>query len=837
MVLLQSYSFSENDFEQLKNFFDDITIKTFNDILKDINYYGYESTYTRYGNDYSDYEYQLIAGRMVYFILMKICPNIEIFLKNFQNRLKSNVYDSIERNKNVLEPLLNELELKMIKNVSWCSVGSWINTYLTRDRYGGNIIETPVQLLMRNGFGIFQDDEQKAIEYVSKACELSFCMASPVLFGAGLEGKNMASCFLLSAGDDTESIFDNLKKCAKISKKMGGVGMDISYIRHSAIGLDGRSKGLLPLLQVTDLIMKWFDQTGKRPGAATLSCQAHHIDMYDFIDCVKKTGDKHTTVDKLNVCIVFPNLFWKRWNADEEKGENSNWTMFCPAQTPGLNEAMGEEYDKLYEKYENDPTVEAKKTVNAKEFLLRVVSMQRQTGMPYIVHKDTVNYKCNQYNSTSERHNEIIKGPNLCLEIFERSNKEETGVCNLSQISLPYFVKDHYENEENIMNSYDFIKLGETARYLIRVLNKVIDFNCYPVESAKVSNERHRPVGLGVSGYSDALALMDLAYDDPKVNYINKVIFACIYFNALVESCRLSIEEGPYEYFQGSPISEGKFQFDLWKDEREELDRLGYLRKFLRPEEDDKPIPVDVFTGGKYPVISTPNSTYIISSWDVLRKVIIEVGVRNSMLIALMPSASTSRILENAETVEPHQSNLYTRIFVKDTFPIINRHCYRDLKENGLWNDYTVQFLLTENGSLRLLDRFIKDNLNDYPNFNGDYDKVKHLMNKYKTSFEISSKLVAIQNAQRGRYICQSQSSNIFMADPTTEQLETAHFVTWALGAKTGMYYLRQKPAGDMPKVSLLPEIKEWHSRVISELEMKRIENSTEQPTECVFCT
>ena len=797
MVLLQTYTFTENDKQAFEKLFKDITIISTDKIYESIEKYGYESAYTRFGNDASDYEYQVIGGRMVYYVLLKSFNSINEYLQKLEQRFVPKVYEHIKRNVSVLEPLIKELDEKLIMKYSWFGICSMVNTYLTRNKYEGEVLETPAILHMRCGFGIYQDDELAAIQYMKDACEMKFCMASPVLFNAGFKKANMASCFLLNAPDDLIPMFDTLRDAAVISKNKGGVGMDVSPIRHSAIGQDGMSKGVIPYLKLVDDTMSWIDQTGKRPGAATTSCQSHHIDLLDFIDCVQKTGDDTMRVKRLNTCIYFSNIFWQRWRDDKD------WTLFCPAKTPGLNDATGEEFEKLYVQYENDETITDKKVLKAGDILRRIVNVQRKTGMPYIVHKDAVNYKCNQYNPSSERHNESIKGPNLCLEIFERSNREETGVCNLGQLSLPYYVKGPYVKGEDIRKFIDFDALSQTTQSLIRSLNKVIDYNYYPIETARTSNNRHRPVGLGVSGYSDMLALLDLEYEDESVCFVNKVVFACIYFNSVLESCRLAIKDGPYEYFQGSPMSEGKFQFDMWKDEYKELEKLKHLNKRLRKEEDDNEIDVSVFS-----IEYEMANNKIITSWDDLRQVVKSCGVRNSLLVALMPSASTSRILENAETIEPHQTNLYTRIFAKDAYVVMNKYAYYDLKKHNVWNEYTSQFLMADNGSLQNFPEFLKKYSDKYSDFDmSKLPDVEKMVRKYKTAFEISQKEVFKQNADRARYICQSQSSNVYMNQPQDYKLEAFHFSTWARGLKTGMYYLRQAPSSDAPKVNVYPEI------------------------------
>lgn len=807
MVLIEKYKFTESDREELEELLDDITILKTEEIIDEIqSHNGYfDPVYTRYGNNYLDYEYQVIAGRLVYFVLLKHHDSVKTYLNNIKFRLIPEVYNHMENNIERLEPLVKKYEKLISKTYSYFGICSMINTYLARDKYEGNILETPVLLHLRCGFGIFQNDIEQAINYFEEACKFKFCMASPVLFNAGFKKANMASCFLLNAPDNLTGLVTTAGDAAIISKNKGGVGMDVSNIRHSEIGIDGMSKGVIPYLKIIDDFMNWIDQTGKRPGAATTSCQAHHIDIEDLIDCVKKTGDDNMRVKRLNVCIYFPNLFWKRWYNDED------WTLFCPAKVPGLNEAMGEEYDKLYEKYEADKTITHRKTIKARNLLQRIINVQRATGMPYMTHKDNVNYKCNQYNPKSDKHNEIIKGPNLCLEIFERSNSEETGVCNLGQLSLPYYVKRPYEKGLDIKEYINFEELSSTTRFMIRSLNRVIDHNYYPTEKGRTSNMRHRPVGLGVSGYSDMIARLNLRYEDEEVFYINKVVFACIYFNAVLESCLLAMKEGPYPYFKGSPLSEGKFQFDLWREETEIWKRTGYLNDRIRKEEDDEPIDPSVFMNTFPAIHDLKDNQYFVNSWDNLRNLVVEYGVRNSMLTALMPSASTSRILENAESIEPHQSNLYSRVFVKDTFVVTNKYAYYDLKNLNVWNAYTAQFISSNRGSLKNFDKFIEKFPEYYPNFdNNDFEELKLVISKYKTALEISQKAVFKQNSDRGRYICQSQSSNVFFNDPTTKQMEAFHYNTWASGLKTGMYYLRQLPLSAPEKLNVEVSISEF---------------------------
>lgn len=591
----------------------------------------------------------------------------------------------------------------------------------------GEIAERPQHMLMRVSLGIHKEDIESAIKTYHLMSEKWFTHATPTLFNAGTPKPQMSSCFLLTTKEDSiDGIYDTLKQCAKISQSAGGIGLAIHDIRATGSyirGTNGTSNGIVPMLRVFNDTARYVDQGGgKRKGSFAVYLEPWHADVFDFLDLKKNHGKEENRARDLFYALWTPDLFMKRVQ------ENGDWTLMCPNECPGLSEVWGEEFEKLYTKYEKEG--KGRKTIKAQELWFKVLESQIETGTPYMLYKDASNRKSNQQNLGT------IKSSNLCTEIIEYTSPDEVAVCNLASIALPKFVVD---------GKFDHDKLFEVTYQITLNLNRVIDHNYYPVPEARNSNMKHRPIGIGVQGLADAFILLRYAFDSEQARILNSEIHETIYYAAMTASKDLAKKEGPYETYKGSPVSKGVFQFDMW----------------------------NVKPGDRW-------------EWDVLKEEVKKHGVRNSLLLAPMPTASTSQILGNNECFEPYTSNIYTRRTLSGEFVVINKHLLRDLVKLGLWNEEMKNELIAANGSIQQIEE-IPDNL-------------KLL---YRTAWELSQKAILEMAADRGAYICQSQSLNVFMENANFSKLTSMHFYGWKQGLKTGMYYLRTKAAQDAIKFTV----------------------------------
>lgn len=591
----------------------------------------------------------------------------------------------------------------------------------------GKIVERPQHLFMRVALGIHKHDIEAAIETYNLMSEKWFIHATPTLFNAGTPKPQMSSCFLLSMKDDSISgIYDTLKDCAMISQSAGGIGLNIHNIRSTGSyikGTNGTSNGIIPMLRVFNDTARYVDQGGgKRKGAFSVYLEPWHADVFEFLELRKNHGKEEMRARDLFLALWTPDLFMKRVEAD------ANWSLFSPNEAQNLHTTHGEEFENLYEKYEAEGR--AVRTFPARELWNAILEAQIETGVPYMLYKDAANTKSNQKNLGT------IRCSNLCTEIIEYSDEKETAVCNLASLSLPRFVEG---------KKFNFEKLVEVTKIVTRNLNKVIDGNYYPIPETKTSNFRHRPIGLGVQGLADVFMMLGLPFESDMAKLLNKNIFETIYFAAMTSSMEIAKKEGAYETFKGSPLSEGKFQFDLWN--------------------------------------VAPSDRY---DWEGLRKEVMEYGVRNSLLLAPMPTASTSQILGNNECFEPFTSNIYNRRVLSGEFAVVNKHLLKELVGLGLWNDNMKQRIIAANGSVQNIDEIPAD-----------------LKEIYKTVWEIKQRNVIDMAADRGAFICQSQSLNLFVEQPNFAKLSSMHFYTWKKGLKTGMYYLRTKAAADAIKFTV----------------------------------
>ncbi len=631
-------------------------------------------------------------------------------------------------------------------------------------RADGKVVERPQHMLMRAAVGIHGNDIASAIETYNLMSEKWFIHATPTLFNAGTPKPQLSSCFLLSMTDDSISgIFETLTRCAKISQSAGGIGLSIHNVRAQGSyikGTGGTSNGIIPMLKVYNDTARYVDQGGgKRKGAFAIYLEPWHADIYDFLELKKNHGKEEMRARDLFYAMWISDLFMKRVK------EDGIWSLFCPNEAPGLAEVYGDEFETLYESYEAQGL--ARTQVKAQELWFSILDSQIETGTPYLLYKDAANKKSNQKNLGT------IKSSNLCTEIMEYTSPDEVAVCNLASIALPRFV-------DSKSKSFDFEKLHEISRVVTKNLNKVIDINYYPVPEARNSNMRHRPIGIGVQGLADAFMMMRLPFDSDEAVQLNKDIFETIYHAALTESCNLAEKEGAYSTFKGSPASEGILQFDMW----------GVI----------------------------PSKRY---DWAGLKERIKKVGIRNSLLLAPMPTASTSQILGNNECFEPYTSNLYTRRTLSGEFIVVNKHLLQDLVERGLWSEDLKQMLMASNGSIQ--------------NIQGMPQELKDL---YKTAYEISQKVIINMAADRGAFICQSQSLNLFVENANYGKLSSMHFYSWEKGLKTGMYYLRSKAAVDPIKFTLNQEHQRIQSKTMSpSIEQEVIDVQVEPILEGMVCS
>ncbi len=641
-------------------------------------------------------------------------------------------------------------------------------------RMSNRVVERPQHMLMRAAVGIHGSDIESAIETYNLMSEKWFIHATPTLFNAGTPKPQLSSCFLLSMTDDSISgIFETLSRCARISQSAGGIGLSIHNIRAKGSyikGTGGTSNGIIPMLRVFNDTARYVDQGGgKRKGAFAIYLEPWHADVLDFLELKKNHGKEEMRARDLFYAMWIPDLFMERVK------HNADWALFCPNECPGLYDSYGGEFEKLYHEYE--AAGKARKVIKAQDLWFAILESQIETGTPYILYKDAANKKSNQKNLGT------IRSSNLCTEIMEYTSKDEVAVCNLASIALNKFVRT--EDQQ-----YDFERLYDITRVVTRNLNKVIDINYYPIPEARNSNLRHRPIGIGVQGLADAFIMMRHPFDSPEARKLNKDIFETIYFAALTESCALAEQHGAYASYEGSPASQGELQFDLW----------------------------GVKPGDRH-------------DWEGLKARIRKFGLRNSLLVAPMPTASTSQILGNNECFEPYTSNIYTRRTLSGEYIVVNKHLLNDLIGLGLWNEEMKEKLMASNGSVQ--------HIGDLP------QSIKEL---YKTAWEISQRVIIDMSADRGAFICQSQSLNLFVENASFSKLTSMHFHAWQKGLKTGMYYLRSKAAVDPIKFTLgekhqqkfvVKEADNARTTAVNEVELEEMQEikacSLDDPN-CLMC-
>jgi ribonucleoside-diphosphate reductase alpha chain len=609
--------------------------------------------------------------------------------------------------------------------------------YLLKDT-SGRVLERPQHMWMRVSLALWPRDLDRAFETYDLMSQKYFTHATPTLFNAGTKHSQLSSCFLLAMSDDSISgIYKTLSDCAKISKYAGGIGLHCHNIRAKGSiirGTNGTSNGLVPMLRVFNNTARYVDQGGgRRNGSFAMYLEPWHADVEDFLRLKLNSGSEEERARDLFYALWMSDLFMKRVEEDED------WTLFCPAEAPGLADTYGEEFEALYTRYERDGR--GRKTIKAQKLWFQILDTQMETGTPYLLYKDPANAKSNQKNLGT------IKSSNLCTEVIQYSDSKETAVCNLASIGLPAFV-------DQASGTFNFVKLREVTATVIRNLNRVIDINYYPTPETERSNMRHRPVGLGIQGLADVFAMLRLPWDSEGAIDLNQRIFEHMYFGAVEESMRIAHfdSNGSYETFKGSPASKGILQPDLW---------------------------------GVTPLTETDGTL----GWKVLRENVQKYGMRNSLLLAPMPTASTSQILGYNECFEPFTSNIYTRRTLAGEFIVVNKYLLKDLVERGLWNEDLKQMIIARNGSVQGIPGMPQD-----------------LQDLYKTAWELKMRTLIDHAANRGAFICQSQSLNLFVADPSYAKLTSMHFYAWKKGLKTGCYYLRTKAAVAAQKFTIDPK-------------------------------
>ncbi len=668
--------------------------------------------------------------------------------------LSEEVYNVIQENKNRLDAAII---YNRDFNYDYFGFKTLERSYLMK--LNGQIVERPQHMLMRVSVGIHINDLDAAIETYNLMSKKFFTHATPTLFNSGTPKPQMSSCFLLTMKDDSiDGIYDTLKQTAKISQSAGGIGLSIHNIRATGsyiAGTNGTSNGIVPMLRVYNDTARYVDQGGgKRKGSFAIYMEPWHADIFDFLDLKKNHGKEEMRARDLFYAMWMSDLFMKRVQDDAE------WTLMCPHECPGLYDVYGEEFETMYTNYE--AAGKGRKTIKARELWEKILESQIETGTPYMLYKDAANQKSNQKNLGT------IRSSNLCTEIMEYTSPDEVAVCNLASIALPMFVKD---------GEYDHQHLYEVTKRVTRNLDTVIDRNYYPVKEAENSNFRHRPVGLGVQGLADTFIKLRLPFTSEAAKKLNKEIFETIYFAAVTASMEIASEKGAYSTFEGSPMSKGEFQYNMWGVKDTEL-------------------------SGRW-------------DWESLRKEVMTNGVRNSLLMAPMPTASTSQILGNNECFEPYTSNIYTRRVLSGEFIIVNKHLLEDLVELGLWNEDLKVAIMRANGSIQHIDNIPQD--------------IKDL---YKTVWELSMKDIIDMSRDRGFFIDQSQSLNLFMEGATMAKLTSMHFYAWKSGLKTGMYYLRTKSAVDAKKFSL--DVEKKAAPIVAEVEVAQAERLVQKRKEVV---
>lgn len=699
-------------------------------------------------------QYQKLASRIIISNMHK--STIECFsevMENLYNNtdksgnhspiIADDVIEIIRKHKNVLNFTIDYARDYLFDYFGYKTLErSYLQKILDKKNNKMQVVERPQHLYMRVAVGIHKDDIESIIKTYNLISQHYYTHASPTLFNAGSRLANLSSCYLIGTEDSIDGIYKTIADCGRISKVGGGIGVHITNIRSKGSvirGTNGTSDGIIPMIKVYNSTCLYINQSGKRKGSFAMYIEPWHADILEFLDLKKNQGHEDMRARDLFYAVWTPDLFMKKVEQD------GDWYLMCPDECPGLNDVYGEDFEKLYNKYIEEKRY--KRVVKAQEVWTRILDSQMETGTPYIGYKDAVNRKCNQKNLGT------IRSSNLCLEISLYSDNKEYAVCNLASIALPKYVK--YDNDNKPY--FDFEHLRSVSEYIMEPMNKVIDNNYYPVPETKLSNMKHRPVGIGIQGLVDVYVKMRLPFESEDAKKLNKEIFETIYYGCLQGSIELAKKHGSYSSFKGSPFSEGKLQFDLCK----EFDNIN----------------LDEYLSGRW-------------DWDALKRDLVQYGSRNSMLLALMPTASTAQIMGNTESFEPMDSCIFKRRVLSGEYVVINKYLVEDLVKLGIWSKELKEMIIANDGSIQNID-IIPDN-------------IKQL---YKTVWEISMKSVIEQCRDRGVFVDQMQSMNLFMANPNYKRLTSMHFYAWKNNLKSGMYYLRSKASASAGKFSIDPNL------------------------------
>lgn len=816
-------------------------------VKKEINKHGIETAARLLGRKSNSDKNLTVAGRLLIFDLRrKVAPTLLEYLEDMERKLQPKYYEYMKLYASELQEVINASTEKVYANNDYFSFSCYKEMYLAKMPYADIPAEIPEYLFIRVAVQLhFEHGIDRVIQCYNEQLEGYYTLASPTLFNSCFHKNSLSSCYIGRMEDDLNSILTTCADFGMISKGCGAFGFDISTTRESEIAGTAGTSDINRWLMIMDAICVAVDQEKKRPGSAVASNRIHHLGIKKFVNIVSKVGDRYETAHHINISLFTCRLFWERVRS------RSKWTLFCPAKTQHLNDIDGAEFTLAYEateilaaqreqeyrkwadiyskidksNYKDYREVHKKylaakearithEVVDAYELLLYICRIQRGAGQPFVNNGDAINYKYNL------RKIGRCCSCNLCQEVTLPASFNSISSCNLGSICLYHFVFSVLDRNIDISlalkKSYDFNKLGFIVRSMVDNLNSVIDYNKYPLDQylpdgtvipGKIHkpNKKLRPIGLGVQGFAECNYTLDLRIEDdkPYVDKLNLFIFACIYFNALVRSVQLAIQDGAHEDFDKTMLAEGKFQFDLWADE---LAEFGPSPNPIRQNEPEVISP-NLWGQGR---IELGNGDYIDPTWDDLRRAIMKYGTRNSMLICIMPTASSSQILRSTESVEIPNSNLYSRVLVSGNYVVLNRFMVADMDAIGLWNDNTHDYLQFNSGSLKNFDKVVFNNPDLFPDFNNtkdNWDRLTFLIQKYKTMWEISQKWMIDLMARRSRYICHSASLNIYLADPTDEQLMAALMYTFDSGLKTMMYYLRQKTSSEGQKINIKPEI------------------------------
>lgn len=843
------------DHPETKNIFENIKPNIIESVKEQIEKHGVLNTAKIRGYQTEDYDNLIVAGRLLHFdVRQHVAPTFLEFFDNIKDRIQDIYYNFAKTHNGKIQEDIDKSIAVVYRRIDFFSYSCYKNNYLAKMSYDNEVAETPEYLCMRIAIQLhFEDGINKVLECFHEILDGDVMLASPINFNSCMKNNNLISCFLGQLKDDLEALLTTgCVEFAMISKGTGALGIDISEIRHSDINGGGESEGLLPWMQIFNATARGANQESRRKGSMAVSLRAFHYDVEDFINSIRKVGDRYKTNHDLNITIYANQIFFDRVKS------RGKWTLFCPAKTKWLNGIYGDELtkkyieteklaeereqeylklQKLYDEQRNISNynelyplkiklIEAKKNrikykvISAEYLFDEIAKMQKQTGMPYLNNCDAINDKCNLKNVG------YVGSQNLCQEITIPADSENYGSCNLGSISLSSFAIKEIDRsikdlKKALVLCYDFSRLGYRTKNMVSNLYNVIIHSKYPLDKVidgklvrgKISkpNFKNCPIGIGVQGFAEALYELDLRIEDDK-NYVelfNLMIFACMYWNAMAESIILSIQKGPYENFKGSPLSEGKFQKDLWADE---FKRLGPNKS--RPNEPETINPSD--WGQK--AIPLPNGDIILPTWDDLSRCVVKWGAKTSLNIALMPTATSSQSLRNTETVEAPNAMLYSRTLGTGNYPVLIRHFVNDFTTINLWNDVTFNYLQFNDGLIKGFDTFLESNLDKFQAFDmKNFGRVKFLIQKYKSMWDISQKYMLKLMADRCRYVCQSASLNIYLENPTIETLKACHLTANALGLKTLMYYLRQKTSNTAMKFTIDPELYKLMSKSLKD--------------------